>query len=125
MFIDNQSSNKVTAPNHGLSLQDTTMNILILGSGNMGSALAQQASRAGHDVRIAATTLAKAQSVASAFPGVTAVEAAGSTATADVVIVATPYAKAVAPLAAACPHARKGLIRTRHPATPHQPDPNG
>src|SRR3546814_19967785 len=101
MFIDNQSSNKVTAPNHGLSLQDTTMNILILGSGNMGSALAQQASRAGHDVRIAATTLAKAQSVASAFPGVPAVEPAGSTATAEVSILAPPYDKAISTFAAA------------------------
>src|SRR3546814_15737229 len=84
----------------------------------MGSALAQQASRAGHDVRIAATTLAKAQSVASAFPGVTAVEAAGSTATADVVIVATPYDKAVAALAAAGPLDRKVIIDISNPLTP-------
>src|SRR3546814_4683285 len=83
----------------------------------MGSALAQQASRAGHDVRIAATTLAKAQSVASAFPGVTAVEAAGSTATADVVIVATPYDKAVAALAAAGSLDRKVIIDISNPLT--------
>src|SRR3546814_10246961 len=66
---------------------------------------------------IAATTLAKAQSVASAFPGVTAVEAAGSTATADVVIVATPYDKAVAALAAAGSLDRKVIIDISNPLT--------
>lgn len=74
------------------------MNLLILGAGNMGSALASQAARAGHSVRIAATSLAKAQSVASTLDGVTAVASAGSADTADVVIVATPYGQATAAL---------------------------
>jgi hypothetical protein len=74
------------------------MNILILGAGNMGSALASQAAHAGHVVRIAATTLAKAQAVASTIDGATAVASAGSADTADVVIVATPFDQAIAAL---------------------------
>jgi len=93
------------------------MNILILGSGNMGSALARRASGAGHAVRIAATTLAKAESVASAIAGTTAVEAAGSTATADVVIIATPYDQAVAALAAAGSLDGKVIIDITNPLT--------
>ncbi|MGQ0799267.1 MAG: NADPH-dependent F420 reductase [Pseudomarimonas sp.] len=107
----------MVSPNHGLRLQDSTMNILILGSGSMGSALAQQASRAGHVVHIAATSLAKARTVAAAVPGVTAVEAAGNTATADVVIVATPYDQAVAALAAAGSLDGKVIIDITNPLT--------
>lgn len=92
------------------------MNILILGSGNMGAALAQQAARAGHEVRIAATSLAKARSVAS-ISGVTAVEAAGSAATADIVIVATPYDQAPAALAAAGALDGKLIIDITNPLT--------
>ena len=42
------------------------MNILILGAGNMGSALASRFANAGHRVRIAARTPGKAESVAAA-----------------------------------------------------------
>ena len=93
------------------------MNILLLGAGNMGSALAQQFSRAGHGVRIAATSLEKAQAVASAIPAATAVDAAGSANAADVVIVATPYEQAVAALAAAGPLAGKVVIDITNPLT--------
>ncbi|GFF06025.1 hypothetical protein SM139_1171 [Stenotrophomonas maltophilia] len=79
------------------------MNILILGAGNMGSAFARQFSRAGHDVRIASTSLEKSKAVAGSLPGVTAVEAAGSAADVDVVLVATPYEQALVALAAAGP----------------------
>ncbi len=93
------------------------MNILILGAGNMGSSLALQAARAGHTVRIAATSLAKAQSVAATIEGVTAVAAANSADTADVVIVATPYDQATAALASVGSLDGKVVIDITNPLT--------
>lgn len=93
------------------------MNILILGAGNMGSSLALQAARAGHAVRIAATSLAKAQSVAATIEGVTAVAAANSADTADVVIVATPYDQATAALACVGSLDGKVVIDITNPLT--------
>lgn len=94
------------------------MNILLLGAGNMGSALARQFSRVGHDVRIAATSLDKARSVAASIPGTTAVEAAGSAAGADVIVLATPYEQAAAALANAGPVDGKVVIDITNPLTP-------
>lgn len=93
------------------------MNILLLGAGNMGSALAKQFSKAGHAVRIAATSLDKAQSVASTLPGVTAVETPGSADATDVVLVATPYDQAVAALTAAGSLDGKVIIDVSNPLT--------
>ena len=70
------------------------MNVLILGAGNMGSALAGQLSRAGHAVRITARSPDKAQAVAAAT-GAQAVSADQALAGSDVVILATGYADAV------------------------------
>lgn len=93
------------------------MNILLLGAGNMGSALAQQFANAGHPVRIAATSLDKAEAVASSLPGVTAVDAAGSADAADVILVATPYDRAVEALAAAGSLDGKVVIDITNPLT--------
>lgn len=93
------------------------MNILILGAGNMGSALASQASHAGHAVRIAATSLAKAQSIASTIGGVAAVAAADSADSADVVIVATPFDQAIAALTRAGSLDGKVVIDITNPLT--------
>lgn len=93
------------------------MNILLLGAGNMGSAFAQQFSKAGHAVRIAATSLDKAQAVASTLDGVTAVEAAGSADSADVILVATPYEQAVPALAVAGSLDGKVVIDITNPLT--------
>lgn len=93
------------------------MNILLLGAGNMGSALARQFSRAGHDVRIAATSLQKAATVASAIPGVFAVAAAGSAAASDVIVVATPFEQAVPALLMAGPVDGKVVIDVTNPLT--------
>lgn len=93
------------------------MNLLLLGAGNMGSALAQQFSKAGHAIRIAATSLDKALSVASTLPGVTAVETLGSADAADVVFVATPYDQAVAALIAAGTLDGKVIIDVSNPLT--------
>jgi predicted dinucleotide-binding enzyme len=94
------------------------MNITLLGAGNMGSALARQFTRAGHAVRIAATSLEKAQSVAAGIPGSTAVATAGSAADSDVVVVATPYEQAVAALREAGPLDGKVVIDVTNPLTP-------
>lgn len=93
------------------------MNLLILGAGNMGSALAQQFSKAGHAVRIAATSIDSARKVASNLPGVTAVDVAGSADTADVVVVATPYDQAVAALSAAGSLDGKVIVDITNPLT--------
>jgi predicted dinucleotide-binding enzyme len=94
------------------------MNITLLGAGNMGSALARQFTLAGHAVRIAATSLEKAQSVAAGIPGSTAVATAGSAAGSDVVVVATPYEQAVAALREAGPLDGKVVIDVTNPLTP-------
>ncbi|NUR22790.1 NAD(P)-binding domain-containing protein [Frateuria sp.] len=93
------------------------MNILLIGAGNMGSAFARQFARAGHRVRIAATSLGKAQAVAAGIPGVTAVDAAGSASDADAVIVATPYERAVAALDNAGPLDGKVVVDVTNPLT--------
>ena len=51
------------------------MKITILGAGNMGSALATQLARAGHQVRITSRDPAKARAVADAVSGSTVVAA--------------------------------------------------
>ncbi len=93
------------------------MNILLLGAGNMGSALAHQFTRAGHTVRLAATSLQKATAVASEIAGVTAVELAGSAAASDVIVIATPFDQAVAALQAAGPVDGKVVIDITNPLT--------
>ena len=70
------------------------MNILILGAGNMGSALATRLVRAGHAVQITARTPAKAEAAA-AKSGAEAVAVGQALAANDVVILATGYADAV------------------------------
>ena len=94
------------------------MNILLLGAGNMGSALARQFSQAGHTVQIATRSLDKAQAVASAFPGVAAVDISGSASAADVVIVATPNDQAIAALTQAGPLDGKIIVDITNPLTP-------
>lgn len=93
------------------------MNILILGVGNMGSALAQQFTRAGHGVRLAATSLEKATAVASRIPGTIAVEAAGSAAASDVIVIATPFDQAAAALQAAGSVEGRVVIDITNPLT--------
>lgn len=91
------------------------MNILLLGAGNMGSALARQLSQAGHAVQITARSLDKAQAAASAISGVTAVDVSGSAAAADVVIVATPSDQAIAALTQSGPLDGKVIVDITNP----------
>ena len=78
------------------------MNILILGAGNMGSALASRFANAGHRVRIAARTPGKAESVAAAT-GAQAYAPGQLLADDEVVVLVTGHADAVPALQALGP----------------------
>lgn len=71
------------------------MNITLLGTGNMGSALAAQLTRAGHSLRVVGRDPAKAEALAAANPGAVAATPANALDGSDVVIVATGYTDAV------------------------------
>src|SRR5262245_56377719 len=73
------------------------MKVTLIGAGNMGSALAKQLARAGHQVRVTARNLDKAAALQGA--GINVVPAQGAAADADVVILATGYGDAAAALA--------------------------
>ena len=85
------------------------MNILILGAGNMGSALASRFANAGHRVRISARTPGKAESVAAAT-GAQAYAAGQLLADDEVVVLATGHADAVPALQALGPLDGKVVI---------------
>ncbi|QGZ31066.1 NADPH-dependent F420 reductase [Stutzerimonas stutzeri] len=74
------------------------MNITLIGTGNMGSAFAQQLSQAGHQVRITGRDLDKARAVAAQHANVEAFAADQALGQNEVVIVATAYQDAVAAL---------------------------
>lgn len=76
------------------------MNITVIGAGNMGSGFVKQLTKAGHSVRVTARDLAKAQALANANTGTTAVPIAEALGDSEIVIVATPYAAAVPALKA-------------------------
>jgi predicted dinucleotide-binding enzyme len=74
------------------------MNITLIGTGNMGSAFAQQLSQAGHQVRITGRDLDKAHAVAAEHQNVEAFTADQALGQNEVVIVATAYQDAVTAL---------------------------
>ncbi|HAI94387.1 MAG TPA: NADPH-dependent F420 reductase [Xanthomonadaceae bacterium] len=76
------------------------MNITLIGTGNMGSALVKQFSAAGHRIRVTARNLDKARALADQYPGVVAAPAAEALGDAQVVIAATGYDDAVPALQA-------------------------
>lgn len=93
------------------------MNITLIGTGNMGSALAKQLTRVGHAVRITARDLAKVEALAAANPGAVAASPADALAGSDVVIVATGYADAVPALRSLGSLAGKVVIDLTNPLT--------
>jgi 8-hydroxy-5-deazaflavin:NADPH oxidoreductase len=93
------------------------MNITLIGTGNMGSALAKQLTRAGHAVRITARDPAKAQALAAANPGAVAAAPAEALAGSDVVVVAIGYADAVPALRSLGSLAGKVVIDITNPLT--------
>jgi predicted dinucleotide-binding enzyme len=93
------------------------MNITQSGTGNMGSALATQLTRAGHALRITARDPAKAEALAAANPGAVAAAPADALDGSDVVIVATGYADAVSALRSLGSLTGKVVIDITNPLT--------
>lgn len=91
------------------------MKVTVIGSGNMGSALAKQFSQAGHAVVITGRNAAKAQelakSVGAGFKDKSAADGA------DVVVLATGYGDAVAALKSAGDLAGKVVVDISNPLT--------
>lgn len=71
------------------------MKITIIGAGNMSAGLVKQLSKAGHQIRVTARDLTKAEKLASGNDRVSAVRAGEALSDSEVVIVATGYADAV------------------------------
>jgi predicted dinucleotide-binding enzyme len=93
------------------------MKVLVIGSGNMGAGFVKQLTAAGHQVSVTARGLAKAQAVAQQH-GATAVASAGAAASVDAIVLATPYAEAVAALRAVGDLTGKTVIDITNPLTP-------
>lgn len=93
------------------------MKVLVIGTGNMGAGFVKQLTAAGHQVAVTARDTAKAQAVALQF-GAVAVPAAGSVASVDAIVLATPYAEAVAALRAVGDLSGKTVIDITNPLTP-------
>jgi hypothetical protein len=91
------------------------MKITLIGSGNMGSALAARIARAGHELAITGRDATKAAALAQAV-GADAQDGA-ATDGADIVIVATGYADAVAALSAAGDLTSKVIVDITNPLT--------
>lgn len=93
------------------------MKTLVIGAGNMGSAFVKQLAAAGHSVSVTARDAGKAAALAAQFPGVRAVAPAGAAADADVVVLATGYADAVAALQGVGGLAGKVVVDITNPLT--------
>lgn len=93
------------------------MRVLVIGTGNMGAGFVKQLTAAGHQVSVTARDTAKAQAVAQQF-GAAAVPAEGSAASVDAIVLATPYAEAVAALRAVGDLSGKTVIDITNPLTP-------
>lgn len=91
------------------------MDITIIGAGNMGSALTQLLSRAGHNIRITARNIARAEAVAAANPRTVAVPTKDSVRDASVVIIATAYADAIPALRSVGSLADKVVVDITNP----------
>ncbi len=93
------------------------MKVTVIGAGNMGSAFVSQLVKAGHQVSVTARDAAKADKLAAAHPGANAVPPSGAALGADVVVLATGYADAVAALRAADVQASQVVIDITNPLT--------
>jgi predicted dinucleotide-binding enzyme len=93
------------------------MKVTVIGAGNMGSAFVRQLVRAGHQVKVTARDATKAAQVASANPGASAVPSSGAARGADVVVLATGYADAVAALRMADVQPSQAVIDITNPLT--------
>lgn len=93
------------------------MKVTVIGAGNMGAAFVKQLTQAGHQVSLTARSFEKAQALAAAHTGATAVASFGAAAQADVFIVATGYADAVNALGSMGDLSGKVVIDITNPLT--------
>lgn len=94
------------------------MNIAVIGTGNMGSAMAKQLVQAGYGVAIAGRDLGKARSLAASLgPQATAADARTAAASADVIVLAVHYGDAAVVLASLGPIAGKVVVDMSNPLT--------
>ena len=94
------------------------MKVTVIGAGNMGSGFVKQLAKAGHQVSVTARDSTKAAAVAAANPGAKAVDPAGAAQDADVIVVATGYADAVAALKSVGGLQGKVVVDVTNPLTP-------
>jgi 8-hydroxy-5-deazaflavin:NADPH oxidoreductase len=93
------------------------MKVTVIGAGNMGAAFVKQLTRAGHQVNVTSRSIEKAQALAAAHSGATAVPAANAAAHADVVVLATSYDDAVSALKSVGDLSGKLVIDITNPLT--------
>jgi len=95
------------------------MSIAILGAGNMAKGLAGLFAKAGYKVVVGARDMSKAQALAaSAGAGARGDSIAAAAKSADVIVLATPFAAAADILAAAGDLAGKTIVDISNPLTP-------
>ena len=94
-----------------------TFRFVIVGSGNMGSALASQLVKASHKVSIVSKDAAHAAALAQKV-GAQAAPAASAARDAEVIIVATPYAEATGALRALGDLRGKTVVDITNPLSP-------
>jgi 8-hydroxy-5-deazaflavin:NADPH oxidoreductase len=93
------------------------MKVTVIGAGNMSTAFVKQLTLAGHQVSVSARSFEKAQALAAANVGSTAVAHSDAAAHADVIILATGYADAVNALQSAGELNGKVVIDITNPLT--------
>lgn len=93
------------------------MKVTVIGAGNMGTAFVKQLTAAGHQVNVTARNPANAEAVAAAHNGASAVHTANAAASADVFVLATGYADAVAALKSVGDLTGKVVIDITNPLT--------
>ena len=98
------------------------MKVIVLGTGNMGSAFVKQLTRAGHSVAVTGRDIQKARAVAAANPGAKAFAPAEAAAQGEVVVLATGYGDAVSALQSLGGLNGKVVIDITNPLTPDYMD---
>jgi predicted dinucleotide-binding enzyme len=94
------------------------MQVLVIGTGNMGAAFVKQLSTAGHQVSVTARDADKASALAAQYPGVKAVPTASAADGKDVIVLATGYADAAAALQSVGDLQGKVVVDISNPLTP-------
>ncbi len=93
------------------------MKVTVIGTGNMGSALVKQLSKAGHQVRVTGRDLAKSQALSSRYKEVSSAPPTAALGDSDVVIVATGFGDAIPALRALGDLQGKVVIDITNPLT--------